>query len=537
MSAVYRILIAHHREKGAWEMRERVAAMFPAEAIGSVVAVDVHTTIGFLRICEDEERGRQLLATDCLIADLSWLRWDNGYTLCRMARAKHRDVPCYTVICSETRGEELERASRAAPDTADSMFDLKCDFNLWFADPSPAPPSNRIATPEQLREGVQWHFRRKLCHLLRQADLNSLRALRTAALNSGEGGDIAGMPVILAGRAEYSAGDLFGCCMAEDADLRETIVRAIDEALARRRDMIFLELLNFNAPTYFAIHMPPRPDDPARDIYDRDTAKPKRPSIRYLREEKLLEKVRDKIAAIHAAEPDPGPLHEEYRQIRRVCDDIDAMLKLEDDEALRERVRERMGTTDTVRYRHLDGGKRIVRQVAAGGGWGPEQTVDLDSVPFKNMWRLRVDEFFHDQYGRPTDEHKGFTCGKGCKVFGETHTLLMFRPFMVLTLNFWTRMYRPVLDVLATRRGRDVILLLTYGEGRLPPNFGVRGQTLNALKPASLYAQVAGEEAGRTVVMFEGAVRPELAGSFWDGFEPPALGEDQWRLAFRCRLL
>jgi len=534
MSAVYRILIAHHRERVAREMRERVAAMFPAEAIGSVVAVDVHTTIGFLKICPDEERNRQLLATDCLIADLSWLRWDNGYDLCRMARAKDRDTPCYTVVWSEGRAEELEHASRGAPDTADSIFDLECDFNLWFADPSPAPASSKIATPEQLREGVKWHFRRKLRHLLRQADPNSLLALRTAALDNGEDAAVCGMPVILAGGEEHSAGSLFGCCMAKDADLRKTIVKVMDEALARRRDVVFLELLNLNAPTYFAVHVPARPDNPGNDICDRDPQG--RPSIQYLREEMLLEEVRDKIATIHAAKPDPGALHEEYRQIRRVCDDIDAMLKLEDEE-LRCHVRERMGTTDTVRYRHLDGGTRIVRQMAAGGGWTDEETVDLDSVPFKNMWRLRVDEFFHDRYGRRGDEHKGFACGDGCEMFGEMVSFLMFRPFMVQTFDFWTRKHGPVVDVLFRRRVPDVILLFTYSEGRLPPNFGVRGQTLNALKPASLYAQVAGEEAGRTVVMFEGAVRPELAGSFWDGLEPPALGKDQWRLAFRCKLL
>ena len=534
MSSVYRILIAHHRERAAREMRERVAAMFPAEAIGSVVAVDVHTTIGFLRICADEERDRQLLATDCLIADLSWLRWDNGYDLCRMARAKDRDVPCYTIVWSEGRTGKLELASRSAPDTADAMFDLESDFNLRFADPSPEHASNKIATPEQLREGVKWHIRRKLRHLLRQADLNSLLALRTAALDNGEDPAVRDMPVILAGGEEYSARNLFGCCMAEGEELSKAIVKVIDEALTGRRDVVFLELLNLNAPTYFAIHVPPRPNDPTGDLCDRDPQG--RPAIRYLRQERLLETVRDRIATIHAAEPDPGPLLDEYRRIRRVCDDIDAMLKLEDDEALRERVRERMGTTDTVRYRHLDGGARIVRQTA-DGGWGAEETVDLDSVPFKNMWRLRVDEFFHDRYGRPGDEHKGLACGKGCEIFGEIVAFLMFRPFMVQTFDFWTRMHAPVVDVLFGRRVSDVILLFTYSEGRLPPNFGVRGQTLNALRPASLYAQVAGEEAGQTVVMFESAVRPELAGSFWDGFEPPALREGRWRLAFRCKLL
>ena len=528
MSALYRILIADDIEQPGNDMRKLVEKAFLNQMVGKSVAIDIHPTIGF-QVPSDEERVRELRASDCLISDLSWGKRPLGYELCKQARELSReprhgcDAGCYTITYSGTTPQELASTSGAASSIDETMFDLEQNYNLWFVKGSSAFVDDTIATEDMLRTGIKWHVGRKVRRLLQDADRAMLLRLKEAAsAPDADPFEIAEMPVVLADGAEWQTDLIFGSYLPWDEEFPAAVAREIAAVLGPRcRCDLIANILDARRPTYRAIHISPMPDGPKDDV------------MAFVRKERLLEQVLEQLEPL-AGEPELESMRAEQEIVAAFRRDITEMLGA-DDEARRERARRRLGTTDTVRYRHLERGERIERQVRkAKKGvrvWGPEETVDIPDVPLKHIWRLRVDEFFHDQDGR-------FECEDNC---GESRlgqmTLLMFRPFLASALRFWTSLYPPRVNVVFSKGQTELALLFTYDQGDLPAHLGLRGQTTAETAPVSYYARVAAENNRQRVVMFEGISRPELAQQFWQGLSPPRLEKGQWRLAFRCMIL
>jgi len=537
MSVIYRILIADDIEQAGNEMRDLVQSVFVNEAVGNSLAIDVHPTIGFQEL-SDEERVRELCASDCLISDLSWGERPLGYGLCQQATELSRktrygpDIGCYTIIYSGTTPDVLVSGSQVAPSTDNTMFKIDQNYNLWHVKGQSGFVDDTIATLDRLAEGIKWHVGRKIRRLLKDADHAPLLGLKEAASAPGaDPFDIAEMPVVFADGTKLQTYLVFGCYLPWDKRFPAAVAREIAAVLGPTcRDAVIPNIISANRPTYLVVHIPEKPERPQDDICSRDPQK--RSFMTCVREERLLEQVLEQLEPL-AGEPELESMRVEQEIAAAFCRDIAGMIDA-DDEARRECARRRLGTTDTVRYRHRERGKQIERQVRKGEGvrdWVAEETVDIPDIPLKHIWRLRVDEFFHDEDDR-------FECADNC---GEDHlsnmAFLMFRPFLAGALRFWTSLYRPRVDVVFGRRQADLALLFTYGEGDLPVHLGLRGETTVATAPVSYYAKVAAEQGRRRVVMFEGISRPELAQQFWQGLEPPRLEEGQWRLAFRCTIL
>lgn len=537
MSVIYRILIADDIEQAGNEMRDLVQSIFVNEVVGNSVAIDVHPTIGFQGL-SDEERVRELCASDCLISDLSWGERTLGYGLCQQATELSRetryglDVGCYTIIYSGTTPDVLLSGSQVAPSTDNTKCKIDQNYNLWYVKGQSGFVDETIATLDRLEEGIKWHVGRKIRRLLKDADRALLLRLKEAAsAPDADPFDIADMPVVLADGAELQTYLVFGCYLPWDNRFPEAVDREIAYVLGPTcRDAVIPNIIGAHRPTNLVVHMRQRPARPEDDICSRDPKK--RPTMTYVREERLLEQVLEQLEQL-AGEPELESMRTEQEIAAALCRDIAEMIDA-DDEARRECARRRLGTTDTVRYRHLERGKQIERQVRKGEGvrdWVAQETVDIPDIPLKHIWRLRVDEFFHDEDDR-------FECADNCdeERLGQM-AFLMFRPFLAGALRFWTSLYRPRVDVAFGKRQTELALLFTYGEGDLPVHLGLRGETTVETAPVSYYAKVAAEQGRRRAVMFEGISRPELAQQFWEGLEPPRLEEGHWRLAFRCMIL
>jgi hypothetical protein len=536
MKTLYRILIADDQEAVAKSFEKTVKKFFAdGNAVGETVTIEINAKIGYK--CDDpgEDIDSELQKYDCVIFDLDWPATEQesrqedrqeakvGFKLCKRVRSHSkdlsRDIPCYIIIYSGTATKQLWMAYESHDEIKDSMYNLDCVYNLWYVKLSARYKSQEIAGIEQIRKGMVWHYGCKIRKILKDADRDSLRSLKSKALQPGvDNLEVAESIVVLADGSKVPAEFLFAY-LPWGENFPMAVAQEIGVILGTgSRDNIFLDIMG--DPTYLVFHVPPIPTPYYRDAQ-------KRPTIQCIREDKLLEEVLVSLKPIRDSEPETPSMNEERSIVESYCKNIEQML-VDSDEVFRDRARAQLGSTETLRYRHTDGGRQIEKQVK-DNNWSTESVVILDKIPFKHMWRIRIDEFFHHQ-----DER--FFCSERCNNLGEM-SFLMFRPFLVNGLAFLTREYRPEIDVIYGKGQSELIILFTYAHGELAKTFGVRGETMFTLIPFSFYAKVAGEDSNNRIVIFEGLKRPELVNRFWEGFNVPRCPEGSWRIALKCCIL
>jgi len=388
MKTLYRILIADDREAVAESFKEIVRKFFAeGNAIDKTVTIEMNFNIGFKCDDQGEEIDTELRKYDCVIFDLDWQEGKEGFKLCKRVRSLSkdlsRDIPCYIIIYSGTATKQLWLAYESHDNIEDSMYNLDCVYNLWYVKSSARYKSQEIAGIEQIRKGMLWHYGCKIRNILKDADRDSLSGLKSNALQPEvDPLEVAETTVVLADGSIVPAEFLFAY-LSWDDNFPMSVAHEIGIILGTTcRDHIFLNIMS--DPTYLVFHVPPQPTPYYKDPKKRET-------IQYIREERLLERVLKMLEPLRDSEPETTAMNEERSAVDNYCKDIEQMI-VDSDEAFRDRARSRLGTTKTLRYRHIGSGVQIEKQVK-DNEWRTEGSVTLEMIPFKHMWRIRVDEF------------------------------------------------------------------------------------------------------------------------------------------------
>lgn len=557
MSGIYRILIADDILADAEGTRQAVRDMFGApENLGAIDIVTNHDLGIGNRF--DELLCQEVLGdVSCLLADLDWEGQTPptcGFKLCQYVRQLStdlkKDLPCYTILYSGNKPGELTKLQQThnlrVDDTKYEMSNQN-HYNMWWLKDvrgyDERVDDGRFASGKDVEGGISWHMGRHVRNMIKndQIEQDSLLALLEVIdahmkdANEVSEDTIENAEVRMADGNTHSAGTVFVYLgwgdtwphrVAKEIRLKNTLNAKSD--LDKLRPII-----GVGSDVRRCVHVGPKPEYAGAED-----------SMRMILENDYLQELREVLLPISQHTDQSGTILPQTKYTKGVLDDLDRIIEYQDIEEQRAALQRRFGTQETLRFKHFNDHTIKSQRSTGVDKWEDSSSdskgeVRTDEIPFKHMWRCRMDEFLHPEYA------DRFHIADPRDVESSNLATFVFRPCLEGFLRFWSKKRTSTVQlveptVVKGDDAKDFCMSLTFDGGNRPSTGQVFDgrSTFVAIASICLYAKcVLIEDSKNRYAVRDGIYSPEAELTFWDGFDPPEMSVDCTRISVRFRSL